>query len=236
MTPEGYEPLDGRAKWAQRALVAAVLIDAIAVVSGWFEYRLYQQDVITDDELDASDLRQGIVAVVQLAIFVWAVVAFIRWFHRAYRNLEPLGASRRFRKGWAIWGWFVPIWGLFRPKQIANDIWRASDPDAGSDQGAYEERSVPAIFQFWWAAYLISSFANNAALRISFRAETIDDFSDAAVATMIADGSSVIAGILAILVVRRSTERQAERARRLAQEEAGPSSAPGPAAGATSLP
>ena len=230
MTPEGYEPLGGRAKWAQRALVAAVLIDAVAVASGWFEYRLYQQDVITDDELDASDLRQGIVALVQFAIFVWAVVAFIRWFHRAYRNLEPLGASLRFRKGWAIWGWFVPIWGLFRPKQIANDIWRASDPAVAGHQGAYEERPVPAFFQFWWAAYVISNFAYNASLRLSFRAETIEEYSGAAVATMIADNLSVIAGIFAILVVRRSTERQEERARRRGAEEEGPAgSEPDPA-------
>ena len=213
--------------------MAVVLIDAIAVVSGWFEYRLYQQAVVTDDELEATDLRQGIVALVQFAIFVWAVVAFIRWFHRAYRNIEALGASLRFRKGWAIWGWFVPIWGLFRPKQIANDIWRVSKPDAGGHQVTYEERPVPAFFLVWWAAYVISNFAYNTSLRLTFRAETIEEYSDAAVATMIADSVSVVAGIFAILVVRRSTERQQEHARRLDQEEPGPSRSPGPAAAST---
>jgi Domain of unknown function (DUF4328) len=55
--------------------------------------------------------------------------AFIAWFSRAYQNIERLGArDLRVKHGGAIWSWFVPILGLIRPKQIMNDIWRASDP------------------------------------------------------------------------------------------------------------
>jgi hypothetical protein len=212
--PEGYEPLSGRATWAQRALIALLVLDLIAVVSGYFEYRLYQQDVITQDELDASDIRQAIVALVQTVVFIFTAVMFIRWFKRAYSNLPALGAADlRFRAGWAIWGWFVPFLNLWRPKQMANDIWRASDPDAPTDQGTtWRDRSVPALFQFWWGGFVVLNFAYNAGFRLTLRADEIAEYSDAAVAYLVADSFSLITGVLAILVVRRTTQRQEARA------------------------
>jgi hypothetical protein len=212
--PEGYEPLSGRAAWAQRALIALLVLDLIAVGSGYVEYRLYQQDVITPDELDSSDIRQAIVALVQTVVFIFTAVVFIRWFKRAYANLPALGADDvRFRAGWAIYGWFVPFLNLWRPKQMANDIWRASDPDAPVEQGStWLNRSVPALFQFWWAGFVILNFAYNAALRITLRADEIPEYSDAAVAYLVADSLSVITAVLAILVVQRTTERQEARA------------------------
>ena len=136
MQADGYEPLSGRAILARRALIALIVLDAISVVSGYFEYSLYGQDVITQEELDSNDIRQGIVALLDFTAFVAAAVFFIRWFKRAYENLPALGArGLRFSASWAIWSWLVPFLNLFRPKQMANDIWRASEPDAPPDQG-----------------------------------------------------------------------------------------------------
>jgi hypothetical protein len=226
--PEGYEPLRGRAAWAQRALVATIVIDLIAVASGFAEYRLYQQDIVTEDELDSTDVRQGLVALAQTIVFIFAVVMFIRWFKRAYANLRALSVPElRFRVGWAIWAWFVPFLNLWRPKQIANDIWRGSDPELPPDQNpAWGDRPVPALFQFWWAGFIILNFLYNAALRLSLRADEIPEFSDAAVAYLFADSLSAITGVLAILVVRRATARHEARAGKIAASEAGMSPDP----------
>jgi hypothetical protein len=218
--PEGYEPLSGRAAWAQRALVAMTLIDLVAVASGYMEYRLYQQDVITQDELDSTDVRQALVALVQVIVFVFTAVMFIRWFKRAYANLRALGVSElRYRVGWAIWSWLVPFLNLWRPKQIANDIWRGSDAEAPADQGTgWQSRSVPALFQLWWGGFVILNFLYNAAFRVQLRADEIPEYSDAAVAYLVADSLSAVTGVLAILVVRQMTERQERRAARLLAE------------------
>jgi hypothetical protein len=96
---------------------------------------------------------------------------------------------------------------------MANDIWRASDPDAPVAQGnTWHDRSVPALFQFWWGGFVVLNFAYNVALRLTLRADDIPEYSDAAVAYLVADSLSVITGVLAILVVRRTTERQEARA------------------------
>jgi hypothetical protein len=105
---------------------------------------------------------------------------------------------------------------LFRPKQIANDIWRGSDPSAPAEQSVeWQERSVPALFQWWWGLYIFVGFSYNAAVRIDWNATTAASHQTAAGAGMFADSLSVIGAILALFVVRSATIRQEERAARM---------------------
>src|SRR5206468_1879963 len=90
-----------------------------------------------------------------ISFWAWVIcaVVFLVWTHRTYRNLAPLGVSGlRFRSGWAIGAWFVPVLAIWRPKQIVNDTWRASDRDlppsaARADWGG---RRTPALMAAWW--------------------------------------------------------------------------------------
>jgi hypothetical protein len=218
MEPEGYEPLSGRAKWARRAFIALIALDTLSVVSGYFEYSLYGQDVITQEEVDTNDIRQGLVALLDFAAFVLAVVMFIRWFKRAYENLPALGVPElRFGSGWTIGSWFVPILNLFRPKQIANDIWRGSDPAAapGRQDADWHRRPVTALLHWWWGLYLCSNYLDWFAVRIYWHGEDASSLRSAAAAGMVADSVSIVGLILALYVVRNATMRHEERAARL---------------------
>jgi hypothetical protein len=77
---------------------------------------------------------------------------FIIWFHRAYRNLGSLGVAQlRWGTGWAVGGWFVPLLNFVRPKSIANDIWRGSDPAASTEVADFEPQGpVPWFHNLWW--------------------------------------------------------------------------------------
>lgn len=89
-----------------------------------------------------------------LGILVSAGV-FIAWFYRAYKNLRRLGVqTMRYGNGWAIGAWFIPFFNMVRPKQIANDVWRGSEP--GVDVGyQWHQVEVPSLVHWWWALYLI---------------------------------------------------------------------------------
>lgn len=151
---ERYRPLAPRARWARIALVTMIVADVLAVLSGVREYVLLERletDLVTAEELEASDRRQQVVALAQFAVFIFAAIFFIRWLHRAYANIVPLGAQYpRYSTGTAIWSWFVPILNLWRPKQVINDVWRASDPEASPDQGDTWQREEPPIFYAVW--------------------------------------------------------------------------------------
>jgi hypothetical protein len=82
--------------------------------------------------------------------------AVIYFFYQAYSNLERFGVrDLRFPRNQTVWTWFVPILNLFRPKQIANDIWRASTAFDPKAPGAWREAPVTFAMLAWWILWLI---------------------------------------------------------------------------------
>jgi Domain of unknown function (DUF4328) len=197
------EGLRSRARWAQAALIAVAIVDLIAIGSDYAEYQLLGTEY-TLEEADANDLRQGAIGALQLGLLIASAVFFIRWFKRAYENVGVLDRERRYRTGWTIWGWFVPILSLWRPKQIANDIWRSTNADPVDD-------SVSPLLTLWWAAFLISNWAGQVALRSSFSGETPEELQTAAAAYIVTDAVDFVAALLAIWVVRTVTARQIQQ-------------------------
>lgn len=212
-----YRPLKGRAKWVVRLLVVGIVIDLIAVGSDVFERafieRVESGELVTESEAEANDVRQGIVGGIQGAVFILTAAFFIAWFHRAYTNLRALGASSlRFGPGWAVGAWFVPILNIWRPKQIANDIWRGSNPVLPREAADAWQDPVPPLFMFWWLAYLLGQSIYSAATRLSLRADDIPELKTVSSLLIAGDILWAIAGVLALAVVYRTTARQEARA------------------------
>jgi hypothetical protein len=193
--------LESRARWARALLVVVALVDVVAVVADVAEYRLLGTE-FTDAEADANDLRQAVIGVLQVALFIATAIFFIRWFQRAYDHVDVLGGTRRFGRGWATGAWFVPILNLWRPKQIANDIWHTGEP----------RRQDAALLGFWWGAFLISNWVSQAAGRLGIQGDTIDELRTSSVLYAIGDAFDLVAAGLAIVVVGRVTERLYARA------------------------
>ena len=132
-----------------RALLWVIAgVSLIAAVSDAFEVELLGRieagEHVSDAETSFNDIRQSVIGVVQTLAFIATIVLFLMWFSRAYQNVERLGGGPlRYGRGWAIGAWFVPVLNLFRPKQIANDIWRGSDPDLPRLPGPGYWRGAP---------------------------------------------------------------------------------------------
>jgi hypothetical protein len=216
-----FQPLRDRARSTQAALLVVLLLDLAAFAVGLSERSLLQRirdgEAVTPSELDASDTRVALFAVLQTLAYVATVVLFLLWFHRAYRNLPVVGAHElRYRTSAALWAWFVPFLNLFRPKQIANDIWRGSDPDAPPARGIeWRQRPLPWFYLPWWAFWLVSQLVYNYAFRVSLidpivtePGDVIDRELEVNQAYLFADALSAAAAILATIVVHRVTRRE----------------------------
>lgn len=119
------------------------------------------------------------------------------WFRRAYRNL----AERRFKAGWAVGGRFVPFLNLVRPKQIADELWLAS---AAAET---DRRRVSPLLHWWWAAYVAMGIVDRIAAVLIRNAVEIPQIVLASQMVLVLDVLHVVAGVLALLVVRRLTAR-----------------------------
>lgn len=173
-------------------------------------------DLAFAQRVDDSNATLGIVYIITFCAYLFSAAFFAAWTFRAYKNITALGAQGpRFGPGWAIGGWFTPILNLWRPKQIVDDIWRASDPSAPSvlppDQ--WRVRPTPLLLTWWWLFYIAGGVAD----RLSAR-QPIDTIEHDRVATTYGLGASIltlVAAGLAFLVVTRVTNRQRDRADRL---------------------
>jgi hypothetical protein len=152
---------------------------------------------------------------------------FVVWLYRAYANLPHLGIDNlRFSRVWALTSWVIPVVNLWRPKQIINDIWRASDPSRSPhDAALWRGKAVPGIFLLWWCALVgskllalepLATLVDSSVLRslgiVSGRAQQAE--ANLLIATF-AGGLSALAALLAIRVVGMTSARQEARLEKL---------------------
>ena len=133
----GFLPLRGLAD-----ILTVLLAVVVAFICVRLAIRLLSPGSVhyfTDFRLDkAADIMM-------LGLSILVVV----WFYRARINAERHGYPQRRARGWAFWGWIVPIVNLWFPFQIMGDIWRAGLPAEQRGETAW----LPAL---WWTCWLLS--------------------------------------------------------------------------------
>jgi serine/threonine protein kinase len=222
---EGYLPLRRAARRARVALWLSILLALASAAANLGDTRIARQ--LAGDGASSGGLYLW-VGLVQAAWFLVTAGLWLGWFRRAYLNLPALGARRlRYRPWWAVGAWLLPVFSLFRPKQLLNDIWRASDPGLPPDQAdAWRKRPVAELLGWWWLAFLASVLVRSITTQAVHSAadlmllgllpEQLDRFQASAGMQIAADLLTVACGLLALRVVRRTTARQHDRATRLA--------------------
>lgn len=165
------------------ALIVAALAARIAIQSlGSAHWRRSFIDFRLDKAVDVT-------------IFGWSIL-FVVWFRRARINAEHHGYRQRRARGWAFWGWIVPIVSLWFPFQIMGDIWRAGLP-------ASDRRKIAWLPALWWTCWLLSG--------LSFGARTMSADSGpiphiAANTPAVSLGLLAICGSTLIAIIRTVTD------------------------------
>lgn len=221
--PARYIPVTGRRTALVWLLGISIGLSVVALASDLIETELLGRIASGGDrtfsEVDASDMRQSAIGIVQFLLFLTTGILWLSWFWRAYKNLPALGARNlRFSSGWAIGAWFVPFLNLVRPKAMTDDTWRASDPEAPPIQEEpLKGKRVSPVLHWWWALFLISSFLGRFVLQGSLRqeTETLEGIQALNALTVASDLLDIPLAILAISVVRQITHRQQARAQAL---------------------
>lgn len=76
------------------------------------------------------------------------VVVFLIWFYGARVSAERSDWHQRRARGWAFWGWVIPIADLWIPFQIMTDVWMGSLRPSRRSKAAW----LPAV---WWISWLL---------------------------------------------------------------------------------
>jgi hypothetical protein len=204
-------------------LLVLTILANIAVLITNQRYIGYETDILNGNRPSISSIESAEsdvdnAAGAYLTTLVIAAVAFLVWFYRAYRNLPRRGiADLRYGPGWAIGAWFVPILNFFRPKQIANDIWRGSFLPQGDTRSRWTDSKVSSLLHWWWGTWIAGSIVSWIAIRMigsansdvtSSTTEALEEERTGLYGDQLSSVLLIIAAILAIILIRRISERQ----------------------------
>lgn len=179
--------------------------------------RLVKRENVPLAEIAANDDRQALLAFAVLGLYIATAPVFLCWFYRVHANLKALGAhDLTFQSNWAVGGWFIPLANLWRPLQVAQEVWRHSDPDAVTRDGIRREPSANStLLSNWWAAWIGSGVVAVIATQMGAHVHSPEALRDATAVAIGEEALAILTGILAFAVVSAIDARQTARAQAL---------------------
>lgn len=207
---ENLKPNGQRAKIAIMLIWIVLTVEIISLLSDYLQYDLLQTvanggQISTETATD-NDLRQRIIAMIYLAVFIISGITFIRWFRRAYYNLHLKAESLSFTEGWAAGCWFVPIICLYRPNQIMKELYLETQSLLSQKNENYAQNLTTHSIVWWWALWIISSLLGQFIFRYSLNAETIDELTVTTIASIIASIIGIPLAIITVKVIKDYSE------------------------------
>ena len=200
----------------QRAKIAMILIwivfalEIISFISGFLQYNLLEEakngHYFTNDQLNANDIREGIVGIFYSLAMIISMITFIKWFRRAYFNLHLRTNYLSFSEGWAAGSWFVPIIYLFRPFQIMKELYNRT-------KELLLERGIMGNFGtahlgWWWTFWIISNILGQIFFRMSFHNDDIDSLLKSTFVGMANNIIGIPLGLITIKVIKNYADME----------------------------
>lgn len=158
--------------------------------------RLERGEDLSEHTINNSDIAMGLASLVYLAVFIFTAITFIKWFRRAFYNLQRSTTGLQYTEDWAAAGWFVPVLNLFRPYQIMRELYTRTIKLVGATSGT-------AHVGWWWALWMITGILGQVAFRLDMQA---DDPGEMILSTQLAIAEALFgipAALLALMVVKR---------------------------------
>ncbi len=206
----GMEIRERRSKWAMLGVGSTVLI---APVSIWSSYRMIDflkgLDVYGYDDGDADaimakaemlDSLVSVIGLLGLALYIMAIVLFVRWFRVMADDLHARG-KLNVTVNAAIWSWFIPVVSLFRPYQVIRQMIAEAS-----------QRGIAGfIAGVWWAVWIVSNMVTNMLFRNDIGAilgddATIPQLVASSEHDIISDAGTFVSGLLCIATIALVTK------------------------------
>ena len=199
------------ARWTICLLLAFLALEAATIASG-VSYRgllarLAAGAVLLPHEAAATAARERAIGLLKLAALTGTGIAWLVWLYRTYGNLVLVGSKRsRFSRGWAVGYWFIPLLNLVRAYQVMKDLWLRSD--SLNDRDAYDSLPAPGFLNGWWGMSLAWGALGRLPTIMAQDARTPLELINVTDVGMVVNAIGIVAGVLAIKVVREIDRRQ----------------------------
>jgi Domain of unknown function (DUF4328) len=204
-----FRPATRRAKTVIVLLAAYVLVELLLIWVSLGEIglvdRVQRGALVPDSELIRSDERSAAVGGTSIVMLLVTGIAWLVWQHRSQANLHARRVpGLTYTPGWAVGWWFVPFVNLVKPYQTVRELWAAS----GGAEGWVRGRTWP-VLGWWWAAWILSNITGQISLSLVGDQPDIGRLIASDRWAIASSAISIVAAVLAILIVRSVDRRQA---------------------------
>ena len=102
-------------------------------------------------------------------------LGLVKWLNTCYSYAkESLGASGFKNEGWTTGGWIIPIFNLFKPYQVINEIYKAGSPTYAVPDG-WKKESGSGLLLAWWIFWAVTHFIGWVVGKQVFKSAMRDD-------------------------------------------------------------
>ena len=201
---KNLRPNAQRAKYAILLIWIVMLVDIISAVSGYLQFDLLKSvedgKLFFPETFENNDLRERIIGIISIVIFIISATTFIMWFRRAYFNLRKKTIYLRFSDDWAAGSWFVPIISLYRPFQMMKQLFQETKKVLSLNK-IKTDLSIDIVV-WWWTLWIINSFVGQFVFRYSMRADTLDELLFSTKASIINNLIGIPLAIIAVKLIK----------------------------------
>lgn len=201
-----------RGKVAYIMVGLVTLFEIIALFSEYFQYSMLKAvnggQQITEEMANRNDLRQQVIGILYLVVFIISVVTFLQWFRRGYFNLIQRTSRTTFTENWSVGCWFVPVISLYRPYQIMKEMWVSTTNLNKEADSSFYESSIGNLISWWWGLWVLLSYVGNFVMKSTLKAETVNEMITGSIASMISNILSVPLGILLYKIIKEYSEME----------------------------
>lgn len=210
---EPYRQLEGKCKTLTVMTYVMIGVAALSAISYLNFYLkldewLDPSTVPTDEGFDNLALAESLTGFTGYGVLLVAIpltVVLVLWFRAAYRNLNYFKVQQRYRQGWAVWSWFVPIWQSFRPVQMANDMTKAIR------RWNPQTKLTPNAIAVWWGLVLVAGFLAMRDAIFYLRAETLEELRTSSAISVAYFLIEIVALLAMLWFIRNITREQTAR-------------------------
>lgn len=203
---EDLKPNGQRAQNAIILLWIVLALEIVSLISGYFQYTVLDAvangEDISMEEANANDLREQVVGILYLIAYIISAVMFIRWFRRAFYNLQLRVQYLSNSDGWAAGSWFVPIVSLYKPYQIMKELYEETKGALTKNELGPRHDLSTGHLGWWWALWIITNISGQIIFRYSWDAETLEALTFITQMSMIDNILKIPLALLAIKVVK----------------------------------
>jgi len=210
-----YASARRRAQWVCRLLVLQVVVSSASLVFAWSRLKGWPAlpPGAKQNPVSFYGLIQSLLLLAKLFAWLLTAALFLWWVHRAYANLEPLGArDLHYTPTSAVVVFLIPFAYPFIPLRVVQELWLKSEPP-GTETGTEEP---PPWFIAWWGnCWLVYNFICPTGLAAS--AEAVKQQPGWLQVQIFVEAWSIATALLAVRCVQAIDRRQAESGNRQPQ-------------------